>query len=345
MSADSNFSSARLIMQSLHCRRIGSICALLLLSYNAGAADLRPDAGLQGRWTRVVEHTAFSARDTAHGDVLNGLMWLSHAYPSLDRDLWLSKDGVLWKLAQAETPYELFSTVVAFDGKLWAINKCSIWRSDTGFDWVRVLDNPPFENGAGAVVVHDGRMWQLGVGPEVWSSSDGIHWTCATHNAPYGDRNGVAVASFNGKLWLIGGMTPAPGKGYSNPEHKGYPDYNMNNDVWSSIDGANWTRVVEHAGWKPRMWFAAQAYAGRLWILGGYDNDAYANLGDVWYTHDGVHWHEFTASAPWSARHTPTTYVFDDSLWVVAGNSWPYTNDVWRLTVALAGRDRDVHNR
>lgn len=326
-----------------HVLLIVSVWAVLTCETSFAASG---PSVVRGAWTEVLSHAPFSPRDTAHGAVFNGMMWLSHAYPGGNRDLWLSADGSNWKLVDAQTPYELYTSIVAFDGKLWAINKCSVWRSDTGSDWKRVLDDPPFANGAGSLLVHDGKIWLLGVGPEVWWTRDGVTWVCATHEAEYGDRNGVAVAVFGGKMWLMGGQTPAPGKGFGNPDHKGYAGIDMNNDVWSSTDGVHWSRVVAHAPWRPRMWFAAQTYADRLWILGGYDNDAYANLADIWYTADGVHWNEFNAAAPWSARHMPTTYVFDGSLWVVAGNSWPYTNDVWRLTVeAVSATDATPDRR
>lgn len=318
------------------------VCVLqaFLLAPAFAAQFSQPRARVYGQWTRVTEHADFSPRDTANGAVFQGKLWISHGYPDFVHDLWSSQDGVFWTPVEVETPYEQFSRLVVYDEKLWAINKCGIWSSANGMDWVRVLDEAPFD-GWGEAVVNDGKIWVLGNGSEVWWTTDGIKWTCATHNAPFGDRSAPAVAAFNGRLWVIGGSTPAPGKGYGNHEKKGYADIDMNNDVWSSMDGANWTRVTAHAPWRGRMWFAAQAYAGRLWILGGYDNDRYENLGDVWFTTDGRQWHEFESAASWSPRHLPTTYVFEHSLWVTAGNAWPFGNDVWRLRLRGEGQSKD----
>jgi hypothetical protein len=119
----------------------------------------------------------------------------------------------------------------------------------------------------------------------------------------------------------------------NDPPEKGYQDSTTFNDVWCSADGTNWTRVLEHAPWKPRQWFIAREYAGSLWIIGGYDNVNAGNLGDVWRTKDGKEWTEFVSETRFSPRHEPTVYVFEGSLWVVAGNSWPVKNDVWRLTL------------
>ena len=283
-------------------------------------------------WTMVTEHAAFSARDTGNSAVFIGKMWLSNGYPDFSQDLWSSSDGATWEKAVEPTPYDIYSQLTVYNGKLWAISS-TVWSSEDGVHWVMVRDNTPFIYGQN-LVVNAGRMWVLGNGSEVWSSTDGVDWTCATHNAPYGDRAAPAVVAFDGKLWLMGGSTPHPGKGYSDPEMLGYLDLDMNNDVWSSVDGANWTLVTSHAPWLPRMWVGAQPYAGRMWIIGGYDNDLHQNMGDTWYTTDGVAWQEVPLSGTsWSPRHYPTTFVFDDSLWLAAGNSWPFQNDVWKLSV------------
>lgn len=283
-------------------------------------------------WVRVTEKAVFSPRDTSEDTVFDGRMWLSNAYHhgnKLVRDLWCSKDGRNWTCVSTNTPYDGYSEMVAFDNKLWAI-KGSVWNSTDGTNWTRVLEKTPFGvRGYGEVVVHDGRMWQLGSGAGVWNTRDGAHWNCVTNAAPYGWRAASAVAVYKGKLWLNGGRTEQP----SNPPEKHYPKITTHNDVWCSADGAHWTRVLEHAPWAPRQWFIAREYAGKLWIIGGFDNRNSRNLGDVWFTEDGVTWKEFVSETRFAPRHEPTVYVFDSSLWVVAGNCWPLTNDVWRLTL------------
>ena len=262
-------------------------------------------------------------------------MWLSNGYPNGVRDLWSSSDGVSWTRVLEHTPYDVYSKLVVFHEKLWAISS-SVWSTSNGVDWVRVAPTTPFCC-AGSVVVHDDKLWQLGVGPFVWWSSDGVQWHAATRAAPFGNRN-AAVAVFEGKLWVLGGGMGVRNKGYPNAQKTGYPDLDMKNDVWCSKDGTNWRRVLDHAPWKGRMWSTAQFYGDRLWLMAGYDNDVHANLSDVWFTTDGVQWEEFRSQPQWSARHQPTSYVFDDSLWMVAGNSWPFNNDVWRLKMSLDSR-------
>ena len=314
------------------------VLLVALLALGAGAERARisertgPPMTPKGAWVCVTEEAAFSPRDTAEGVVFDGKMWLSNGYYHghvLSRDLWWSKDGAGWTLVNAATPYDGYSEMVAYQGAMWAI-KGSVWRSTDGVEWTQVCERTPFGvRGYGEVAVHEGRMWQLGSGADVWHSTDGKTWTCATAQAPYGERRAAAVAAFRGRLWVMGGYVHAP----NTPLEKHYPEFTTHNDVWSSADGVHWERVPAHAPWSPRMWFAAQVHAGRLWVVGGFDNANGANLGDVWTTEDGVHWEEFVSEKTFSPRHEPTCYTYDGSLWVAAGNSWPVRNDVWRLTL------------
>jgi hypothetical protein len=311
--------------------RAGALAPILIWLLFASYAAAAQTPG----WTRVSEHAGFSPRDTASGAVFLGRMWISNGYPDL-HDLWSSRDGVEWTKVLDRTPYDPYSALVVHDGKLWAI-KNSVWFSRNGVDWTRAIRQVPFRISSD-VVEYRGRMWALGSGSEVWSSADGTRWVCSNRRAPFGQRAGAALAVFNDTLWLLGGATPAPHKGYPTEERKGYPNLKMNNDIWSSTDGSRWTPLTGRAPWTPRMWFVATEYAGRLWIVAGYNNDSYVNLADAWSTADVVHWQQEKSEGSWPGRHEPTGVVFDRSLWLIAGNSWPTLNDVWKLTLPDGGR-------
>ncbi|NKB68307.1 MAG: hypothetical protein GKR89_14690 [Candidatus Latescibacteria bacterium] len=286
----------------------------------------------QGTWVQLTPETAFSPRDTAEDAVFLDRMWISNAYYHgnvLTRDLWNSADGITWTQISDSTPYDGYSELVVYQDKLWAV-KGSVWNSADGIHWTQVLEKTPFaQTGYGELLVHDDKMWQVGPGSQIWHSSDGVEWTCVTDGAPYGDRGAAAVTHYNGRFWVLGGRIESR----NDPPEKGYDTMTTYNDVWSSPDGINWTCVLEQAPWIPRMWFIASPYAGRLWIIGGYDNVNYKNFSEVWYTEDGVEWNEFVSEPVFAPRHEPTVYIFDGSLWVVAGNTWPVVNDVWRLTL------------
>jgi hypothetical protein len=286
-------------------------------------------------WVQLTPKAAFSPRDTAEPAIFKGRYWLSNGYYHgnvLHRDLWSSSDAVEWTQASEATPYDGYSELVVYKGKLWAI-KGSVWSSPDGETWTKVLAETPFgTRGYGEVVVFKDAIWQLGSGEDVWRSTDGKHWERVLEKAPFGKRSAAAVAVFQNKLWLMGGKT----LGANDPPEEGYEDTTTYNDVWSSKDGKTWTRVVEHGPWSPRQWFSTAAYRDRLWVIGGYDNVNNTNLGDVWYSEDGKTWQRFESDTPFAPRHEPTVYVHQDRLLVVAGNTWPVVNDVWALDLPEA---------
>src|SRR5262245_52403615 len=95
--------------------------------------------------------------------------------------------------------------------------------------WVRAIDTGtktwprwvmPIANGNGALlmVAQDG----------TWCSSDGIEWSRVPNNADVAVRPGATQVFFKNKFWLMGGMN----------------DWSeFTNEVWTSADGATWTRV------------------------------------------------------------------------------------------------------
>lgn len=313
----------------MHYAILIALSPILLLGTYVPAAH---GAEEPARFVRVTPAAAFSPRDTSEDAVFLGKMWLSNAYHEgnvLVRDLWNSGDGERWNLVSESTPYDGYSEMAVFKDRLWAVKE-SVWSSADGLEWRRELEKTPFGvRSYGELVVHDGRMWQLGSGEDIWSTTDGVEWQRAIEQAPYGDRWAAAVTVFDGRLWLIGGAL----RQQSEPPEKHYAAFTTCNDIWYSKDGATWERVLENAPWAPRMWFVAMPYKDRLWVIGGFDNRNSQNLADVWYSADGKTWTEFTPRPEFSPRHEPACYAYDESLWVVAGNSWPLVNDVWRLTL------------
>jgi len=302
---------------------VGTIAALQI----AGAQE---PPSLQGQWELVVQHAQFGPRDTAEPFIFNDQLWLSNGYYHggvLYPDLWVSRDtGRNWWCVLEHTPYDPYSEVVVYQGRIYAIKR-SVWTSTDGEHWEQVLAEAPFGT-AGEVLVHQGAIWEIG-GSQVWKSTDGVNWTCMARDLPYGGRSRSTIISYDGKLWLMAGSVGIP----NDPPEAGYPKITTFNDVWCSEDGVTWERVLEHAPWAERQWTVGEVYRDRMFIIGGYDNRHEANFGDVWWTTDGVTWHELPTPEGYLARHEATPYVFDDSLWIVAGNTWPVVNEVWRVTI------------
>lgn len=303
----------------------------------------------QPDWVRVVEHAAWEPRDSCGEVVHDGRMWLLGGWFNSNiigpRDVWSSTDGVHWDLVTKQAAWKSgdIPTTVTFNGRIWFMGgwyagrlpegqaTSEVWSSADGAQWELATATPGWSPRLGAAgVEHDGRLWLLGgseqyffgndsdLRNDVWATDDGKQWTQVTASAPWAPRTFHNALSFKGKLWVFGG-------GNYLPTYHGY------NDVWSSADGANWTRVTEHAPWAERIWFSAVVWRGCMWVLGGWSNDPSKNWNDVWYTADGETWHELKTPTIWSERHEHSAYVFDDKLWIAAGNAWPLVNDVWVL--------------
>ena len=78
----------------------------------------------------------------------------------------------------------------------------------------------------------------------------------------------------------------------------------------------------------------AAAFNGRLWVVGGIDDDAGHS---VWSSENGIDWTRQTTAAGFSARYGHQLTVLHDRLWVVGGARFdgtfgfedPSSNEVW----------------
>lgn len=158
-------------------------------------------------------------------------------------------------------------------------------------------------------------LWMVGRN-KTWSSKDGVQWK--DHDKrDWGERISTTTVFFNNALWTSGGMEYATTK--------------FLNEIWSSKDGENWTRVVEHAEWSPRKNHTLVVFKGKLWLFGGetsVDEHKAPNefINDVWTSDDGLKWRKILNSAPWEVRGSPRILVFRDRLWLVGGQG---RSDVW----------------
>ncbi len=191
--------------------------------------------------------------------------------------------------------------------------------------------------------------------PDLWSEAPGT--------AGWSARDRHAAASFDGQLWILGGMdngdlndvwSSSDGETWTqvspvgetwsaraghaavvhDPAGGDAPDIWVIGgaylrDAWRSSDGAVWTEVTEAAEWSPRTEFLALSHDGKLWVMGGYDG--YGPLNDIWSSTDGVTWTPVTPTdGVWSPRRGHAGVVYDGKLWVIGGvgEDGPLS-DVW----------------
>lgn len=215
-------------------------------------------------------------------------------------EVWVSSDGVDWG---AETLSAEFGTmleqVIFFNNVFYAYpyktSTDNIWASSDGILWTLATDSRAFKNRTDFSLCVVGDVVYLfggfrgseepasyhGQHNDVWSSTDGVNWTCILSDAtnprdPTRPTQRVwdNMIKYNNKLWLFGGVDVYDAIYY--------------NDVWNSVSGTVWVDVNDNAP------FAAGGENG-IFIFNNnicvYDH---ANTdGHVWMSPDGISWGEY----------------------------------------------------
>ena len=168
-------------------------------------------------------------------------------------------------------------------------------------------------------------------------------WTQVAAHAPFAPRDGAGALSFADKIWILGGWHPG--------DKTHFPRI-CNNEVWSSPDGAEWTRVKDNtfkegydptADWEGRHTAGYAVFADRMWIVGGDGNQGHYQS-DVWSSADGSHWDCVHRKVPWGPRLLHYTFVLDGKIWILGGQTLPqfapaeerFYDDVWHSADGVA---------
>jgi hypothetical protein len=192
-------------------------------------------------WVKVLDHTPFGARGYGELVVFQDKMWQLGS----GEDVWCTEDGKAWTCALEHAPYgpRYASAVVVFDGKLWVMGGAIQRESD-----------PPEKHYPGMTTFND-----------VWSSTDGAHWTCVAEHAPWSPRMWFVPKVWKDRLWIVGGFDNAHGVNLG--------------DVWSTAGGMEWERFMPAPGFSPRHEVTCYVYLDSLWVVAG---NAWPLMNDVW---------------------------------------------------------------
>ena len=252
-------------------------------------------------------------------------------------DVWSSPDGINWTEETNSAPWSGrgWHGSVTFNNRIWVIGGSTasgvtndVWSSPDGINWTEETNSAPWSARDGhQVAVFNNKIWVAGSWDytnDVWSSSDGINWTEETNSAPWPGRAMFGMEAFDNKLWVLGGESDAT-------------DSYMIDDVWSSPDGVNWTREVEHAPWGERGYYQSAVYDGKLWVLGGYYGMDWDYADDVWSSSDGINWNLETDEPGWLAREEHTVAVLGNKMFIMGGylSSYARGNDVWSTSSSV----------
>ena len=249
----------------------------------------------------------------------NGMFMMGGGNSGSFNDVWASADGKNWvKMADADWTGRTYHQAVEYQGRLYVMGgndgsrKKDVWSSADGISWAKETDANWLARDQHQAVVHQGRLYVLsgteggstGRKNDVWSWAEGeSSWTEVTGAAGWSAREGTQVVSHNGRLYMLGGN---PGT--------------VANDIWSSVDGANWS-FEGVAEWAGRVLHQAVSHNGRLYVLGGSDGNP---RNDVWSWAEGESgWREEKASndAFWSKRLSFQALSHDGLLYVMGGQN------------------------
>ena len=249
------------------------------------------------KWTQVTAKAPWIHSDLSMSLTFKNRMWFMGGWyngrlpgHSASNQVWSSTDGKVWTRATKAAGWtpRLAAALVEFKGRMWMLGgtenyyfgnkkslKNDVWSSPDGKTWTRATDNAGWTPRAyhQAAVLCD-RMFVFGGGnymPEyeafndVWSSTDGVHWTRVTEKTPWHPRLWFTSVVYRNRMWVLGGWSNNPSKNWG--------------DAWYSKDGKTWTEYKTSTTWKARHDHSAYVLDGTLWIAGGH---ARPRSSEVW---------------------------------------------------------------
>ena len=99
-----------------------------------------------------------------------------------------------------------------------------------------------------------------------------------------------------------------------------------NSEVFSSVDGVDWTLELAAAPWEGRHCAGYVVHNDRMWVVGGDINQARYQT-DVWSSADGIEWVCECEVVPWCTPEHPralhVTVALGEYIYVLGGQTLP----------------------
>ncbi len=257
-------------------------------------------------WTRVTNGAPWLHSDLSMAITFDDRMWMMGGWyngrlpgHSASNQVWWSTDGAHWRQATANASWSprIAAALVESQERMWILGgtedyyfgddrslRNDVWSSADGANWrqetaaagwsPRAYHQAAVLNGRIYVFAGGNYVPTYHVRNDVWSSDDGVHWTCETESAPWDPRIWFSTAVYRGRIWVLGGWSK---------EHDNF------DDAWHSKDGKTWKRLQTPTCWKSRHEHSAFVLNDKLWIAGGH---ARPLSSEVWSLHLPDDWDE-----------------------------------------------------
>jgi Big-like domain-containing protein len=291
-------------------------------------------------WRRDVLSAPWPGRSGHGAFEFNGKLWVVGGYPSPfgaeegGDDAWSSVDGITWTEETHDAPFAKGASATVMNGRIYTlggsennVHRTDVYSSADGRTWRLENATPPFAfrhefmfaslsnrlylmGGLTSVTTNDRTN-------EVWSSANGVDWVQETPAAAFSPRGYSGVTAHNGRLYLLGGFIG---------------DFDNTlidsrlfaaDDVWSTTNGSQW---VEHSPHADGIWQGkhhALVHNGRMWLVGGWDNQPRA---DSWSSADGMTWTRQPAGTLFTPAVDAEVTVHNGEFWM--GGTYIDPNDV-----------------
>jgi hypothetical protein len=281
------------------------------------------------KWTELTKDAAFPKSYNFQLLTIHDTLWALHSAGN-----WYSMNGKSW--IKSNLPNSInnlaFLDYVYFNNALYGLGHFEgniekfelttrIYKTTNMKTWTVVANESnlprrffyhPF--------VFDNKIWIIGGSngtnqyADAWNSDDAIHWKKVATDLPFDKRANSEFVIFNNKIYLL------------------------NNDVWSSADGINWTlETREIVKGQQIFGYAAIVFDNKIWLLGCNRNNVFKS--EVLVSSDGKTWR--AERAPWTPRGGIAASVFRDKIIMTGGKyggpgiagqtEFIYSNDVWSL--------------
>lgn len=308
----------------------------------------------QGTWRMLPNTESWSGRDGSGLLMFNGELYLlgGWMYGPLTSEVWKTRDLVNWDfVTTAPWPGRHGAGWVVHDGRMYVISgevMNDVWSSGDGVEWVQENASAPFgkryaPNAAsvgGYLVVYAGLYWHKTFVScdelpycgarglrDVWRSRDGREWELVNEMAPWEGRaliHGSAV--HDGEIYLIGGGLKVAGPG------ERYSETNAEfTDIWSSPDGATWTRRTEKFSFTPRTHFSVVSTPKGCFVSDGSVGTQNNLSNDLFHAPDCVNFEPVPDTPPFEKRHASSLAYFNGSIVILGGpDTYDPGTKVWQ---------------